>query len=591
MTSAAKKKCRQYSVEYLAFGFIESPQNTTMPMCLLCMTSLSNESMRPSKLKKHLETAHKDKKDKPLDFFKKLRDEFQGRMTVNHMFTQKVAKVDRGMLASYKIANLIAKAGKPHTIGESLIMPAVAVVLSTVMNQSPQEVTSVIPLSNSSVSRRIDEMAADVENQLVSKLQVNDFSLQLDESTLPDNSALLMAFVRFLDVDEICQEMLFALKLTTDTKGESIFKKLEVYFEENNIPLKNIVACATDGAAAMIGRYRGFSAYLKKAVPNVVCVHCVVHRQHLVAKNLAGRLHEALGHVIKAVNLIKSSALKDRLFQQLCEKNNEEFEKLVLHTEVRWLSKGNCLNRFVALWDSVISFFSGTELGQKLVDAKSDIFYLSDIFEKLNVLNKELQGNNSTMFSCKEAITTFKGKLKLFWLNLGRREFAQFPSLAVISTDLLDDDLAVYVDHLKQLHNDMDTRFSDLLQMTVPHWFVDPFIADVSEVDVTLQESLIELQNNTTAQARFKRGGHQKLWMNQDVYKKYPILWKDVKLLLLAFPTSYLVETGFSRVMYLLSKTRNRLDIEKRGDLRLSLTAFKPNIDKLAALHQSQGSH
>ena len=131
------------------------------------------------------------------------------------------------MLASYKIANLIAKAGKPHTIGESLIMPAVAVVLSTVMNQSPQEVTSVIPLSNSSVSRRIDEMAADVENQLVSKLQVNDFSLQLDESTLPDNSALLMAFVRFLDVYEICQAMLFALKLTTDAKGESIFKKQE----------------------------------------------------------------------------------------------------------------------------------------------------------------------------------------------------------------------------------------------------------------------------------------------------------------------------------------------------------------------------
>ncbi|XP_064122484.1 uncharacterized protein LOC135226707 [Macrobrachium nipponense] len=206
------------------------------------------------------------------------------------------------------------------------------------MHQSPHEVTSVISLSNSSVSRRIDEMAADVENQLlVSKLQVNDFSLQLDESTLPDNSALLMAFVRFLDVNDICQGMLFALKLTTDTKGES-------------------------------------------------CCHD---------------------------------------WKQLCEKNNEEFERLLLHTEVRWLSKG---------------------------------------------------------------------KLKLFWLNLGRREFAQFPSLAVISTELLDDDLAVYVDHLKQLHNDMETRFSDLLQMTVPHWFVDPFIADASEVDVTQQESFIELQ-------------------------------------------------------------------------------------------------
>ncbi|XP_068229322.1 protein FAM200C-like [Palaemon carinicauda] len=153
-----------------------------------------------------------------------------------------------------------------------------------------------------------------------------------------------------------------------------------------------------DGAAAMIGRYQGFSAYLKKAVHIVVCVDCVAHRQDLVAKNLAGRQLEALGHVIKAVNLIKNSALKDRLFQQLCEKNNEELEQFMLHTEVRWLSK------------------------------------------------------------------------------------------AAISTELLDDDLAVYVDHLKQLHNNMETRFSDLLQMTVSHWFVDPFSADLSEVDVPLKK-------------------------------------------------------------------------------------------------------
>ncbi|CAI9728166.1 XP_029641795.1uncharacterized protein LOC115216501 [Octopus vulgaris] len=41
------------------------------------------------------------------------------------------------------------------------------------MDQSAQEVTSVIPLSSSSVSQRIDEMAADVESQLVSKLLTN----------------------------------------------------------------------------------------------------------------------------------------------------------------------------------------------------------------------------------------------------------------------------------------------------------------------------------------------------------------------------------------------------------------------------------
>lgn len=139
--------------------------------------------------------------------------------------------------------------------------------------------------------------------------------------------------------------------------------------------------------------------------------------------------------------------MKDRLFQRWCEDNDEEFKRLVLHTEVRWLSKGNCLRRFVALWDSVASFLSETELGQKLTDAKCDIFCLSDIFDKLNVLNKELQGKDSILLSCKEVIAAFKGKLKLFWLNLGRWEFTQVPSLTATSSELTGDGLVVYADH------------------------------------------------------------------------------------------------------------------------------------------------
>ncbi|CAI9728653.1 Hypothetical predicted protein [Octopus vulgaris] len=190
----------------------------------------------------------------------------------------------------------------------------------------------------------------------------------------------------------------------------------------------------------------------------------------------------------------------------------------------------------------------------------------------------EIMMRNLNDLCCQMAIQgenqTFNGKL-LFRLNLGRREFAQFHSLASISTKLLDDDLTVDIDHLKQLHNDMEIRFSDLLQMLVPQWFVDLFIVDPSEVDIDIQESFIQFQNNTAALARFKYGGYQKLRMNEEISKKYPLLWKNVKLLLLGFPTSYLIDSSFSRVMCLLSKTRNCFDLEKRGDLRLSLTALK----------------
>ncbi|KAK2712717.1 hypothetical protein QYM36_011415 [Artemia franciscana] len=59
----------------------------------------------------------------------------------------------------------------------------------------------------------------------------------------------------------------------------------------------------------------------------------------------------------------------------------------------------------------------------------------------------------------------------------------------------------------------------------------------------------------------------------------------------IAFPTSYLVEAGFSRLSSMLSKDRNRLDIIKRGDLRLPLTSIEPNINKLAEKNQPQGFH
>lgn len=163
-------------------------------------------------------------------------------------------------------------------------------------------------------------------------------------------------------------------------------------------------------------------------------------------------------------------------------------------TSVRWLSKGNCLRHFVALWDSDISFLSGTELGQKLSDAKCVIFYLMEIFDKL-------QGKDSILLSCKEGIALFNRKLKLFWLILGRWKFAKFPSLGVTSSELTDDDLVVYVKHLKQLHDDLQARFSDLLQVTVPHWFVDPFVVYPYDVHIT-KENFVKLQNETTAQAR-----------------------------------------------------------------------------------------
>ena len=56
-------------------------------------------------------------------------------------------------------------------------------------------------------------------------------------------------------------------------------------------------------------------------------------------------------------NFIKARPLNARLFAALCNEMGCEHEALLLHTEVRWLSRGRVLTRFFALKDELKIFF------------------------------------------------------------------------------------------------------------------------------------------------------------------------------------------------------------------------------------------
>jgi hypothetical protein len=91
----------------------------------------------------------------------------------------------------------------------------------------------------------------------------------------------------------------------------------------------------------MMGKKSGLLEHMKNENPEMRIVHCVIHKENLVAKNISPKLNEALNAVIKCISSIKSSAKSERLFKLFCEEQNEEYFRLLLHTEVRWLSKEN----------------------------------------------------------------------------------------------------------------------------------------------------------------------------------------------------------------------------------------------------------
>ncbi|XP_029656380.1 protein ZBED8-like [Octopus sinensis] len=269
----------------------------------------------------HLKICHPDKLDADINYFSNLKYNYENRLMINQLFTKNSKMLEKGLLASYKISQLIAKSGKPHTIGESLILPAIKEVLNSMVDCDSEQIISSIPLSNSSVSSRIDEMAFDIEETLCAFLRTTKFSIQIDESTFNDSVALLLVYVRYINQNDVIQEeFLFSEHLELDTRGLTIFKTVEQYFLKHEIPLSNIFACSTDGAPAMVGVHRGFLAYMKEKVPNIFTIHCVIHRQHLAAKNLSERLNESLNVVICAINRIKMHPLNSRIFRHIVNK-------------------------------------------------------------------------------------------------------------------------------------------------------------------------------------------------------------------------------------------------------------------------------
>jgi hypothetical protein len=126
--------------------------------------------MKPSLLMRHFETKHGDLKHKLLEYFqRKLSDLSASKGQIMSSSGVNMKAVE----ASYKVSLRIAKAGKPHTIGESLLLSAAKDSASSVLGEKVAKQLKSIPLSNYTVSRRISNMASNVKEQLIEKVKAS----------------------------------------------------------------------------------------------------------------------------------------------------------------------------------------------------------------------------------------------------------------------------------------------------------------------------------------------------------------------------------------------------------------------------------
>ena len=111
----------------------------------------------------------------------------------------------------------------------------------------------------------------------------------------------------------------------------------------------------------------------------------VIHQQALVGKVL--NFSHVMTLVVKLINSIRVKALQHRLFKALLDELDAAYGDLLLHAEVRWLSRGKVLQRFVDLLPEIKTFLSTkNEEHEELSDDAwlLDLVFLTDLTAKLN---------------------------------------------------------------------------------------------------------------------------------------------------------------------------------------------------------------
>lgn len=389
--------------------------------------------------------------------------------------------------------------------------------------------------------------------------------------------------------------MLICKALRSKTTGEEIFKIFDFYFEKHHISWDLCHHVCTDGAKAMLGSFKGLVARIKQKNHHVTNNHCCLHRHALAVKKMPEELKGVLNDCVKIVNFIKSRPLNSRLFTLLCEDMGSLHKTLLLHTEVRWLSRGKVLTRFFELRDEIRIFLTehSHELSNKLNDLKwlQQTAYLSDIFSYFNEVSLSLQGPNTNIFKVKYKINGSIMKLK-FWADCilkGNTEcFYNLHDILVINNAELDGIVKTYLmQHLSDLQNTFLDYFP--AQSENFDWVQNPFIeyCDTFQLQMKEREELIDISTDFTLKSIFTASDIFNFWLQ--IYNQYPELSKRAIKILMPFVTTYMCEKSFSLYIATKTKYRNRLDAE--DDMRLQITTIIPNFDEICNEKQAQPSH
>lgn len=531
-------------------------------------------------------------------------------------FTKPAKNSIKATEASFRAAHFLIKKKKAFSDGE-VFKEAMMIIANTVLKDEKNganliSTLSDVQLGSSTMTRRVSAMSTNLAEQLDRDLaRCRWFSIQCDESVDNSSTAQLSVFIRMVFADlSTKEELLTLLPLKTTTRGVDVYNAVKEFFVQKKVPLEKLVAVTTDGAPAMIGRHAGFIAHCKgdPDFPKLLHYHCIIHQQALCAKVIG--FEHVMTPVVKIINSIRSKAKQHRIFKVLLQEMSAEYGDLLLHTEIRWLSRGRVLLRFLSLLGEIKEFMQSKGEDVSLLEGTEwtlDLAFLTDITGKLNHLNCELQGKGKTVVDMISALNAFKAKMNIFSVHLQRKKMLHFPSVQSVlkdnasASEALDKNAEKYCQVINRLGQEFEDRFCDLDQLEpcvsfISNPFMNKDITDIAEqlsATFNLDAGQVEIEI-VTLQNDLHLKAHQaapNFWSLVDTEKYSGVSTAAMKVASL-FGSTYLCESAFSDMNFIKNKHRTRLtDAHLQDSLRVAVSSYTPDYNTLVNSMQCQSSH